>query len=333
MMTISDPTTRFERAVTLEGNRIRFLNAPSNLAVNQGQTRDVFSDKWNATQGLDQEEKLFETQRAWFLRLYGFETEESLRNYLQNARTIVDTGCGLGYKAAWLAELAPHACVMGIDLSDSVHIAARRYAGVPNLFFLQADIADTGLRTGSCDVVVCDQVIMHTEDPERTFVHLADITSAEGEFLCYFYRRKALPRELVDDHFRSHTHGVDAEAMWEFSAQLTELGKRLSELNVSFECPDIPMLGIQGGTYDIQRFIYWNFLKCFWRPDWGFELSKITNFDWYAPSNARRFSREEVDEIAGRAHMVPMFFHGEEACYSGRFRHAMSGPKQSSANQ
>jgi len=321
MMTTNDPATRFERPVILEGNRIRFLKDQSTVAVNQLQTRDAFSDKWNATQGLDQEEKLFETQRAWFLRLYGFETEENLRNYLKAAKTIVDTGCGLGYKAAWLAELAPHACVIGIDLSDSVHLAASRYTDAPNLFFLQAD---TGLRSGSCDVVVCDQVIMHTEDPERTFVHLAGITAPEGEFLCYFYRKKALPRELIDDHFRSRTHEVDAETMWAFSAQLTELGKRLSELNVSFDSPDIPMLGIQGGTYDIQRFIYWNFLKCFWRPDWGFELSKITNFDWYAPSNASRFSREEVFGIVSRTKMEANFFHEEEACYSGRFRHAIS---------
>ena len=43
----------------------------------------------------------------------------------------------------------------------------------------------------------------------------------------------------------------------------------------------------------VQRFIYWNFLKCFWKEDWGFDLSKSTNYDWYAPSNAKRFSKDE----------------------------------------
>ena len=38
----------------------------------------------------------------------------------------------------------------------------------------------------------------------------------------------------------------------------------------------------------IQRFIYWNFLKCFWNEQLGKETSLVTNFDWYSPSNARR---------------------------------------------
>jgi len=28
-----------------------------------------------------------------------------------------------------------------------------------------------------------------------------------------------------------------------------------------------PELGIKGGKYDLQRFIYWNFLKCFGTPN------------------------------------------------------------------
>jgi hypothetical protein len=97
------------------------------------------------------------------------------------------------------------------------------------------------------------------------------------------------------------------------------LGKTLSDLEVSFECPDIPLLGIKGGIYDIQRFIYWNFLKCFWKGDWGFELSKSTNFDWYAPSNAKRFSKDDFLKMVSDNHLSVTSFHEEEACYSGRF--------------
>jgi hypothetical protein len=107
--------------------------------------------------------------------------------------------------------------------------------------------------------------------------------------------------------------------MWEFSTQLTELGRSLSALNVSFESPDIPLLGIKGGMYDIQRFIYWNFLKCFWKEDWGYELSKSTNYDWYAPSNAKRFSKEEFIQLIQNNYLNVVTFHEEEACYSGRF--------------
>ena len=145
------------------------------------------------------------------------------------------------------------------------------------------------------------------------------ITSIGGEFACYVYRKKALPRELIDDYFRSQTHNISDDEMWKFSAQLTELGRRLSELKVSFESPDIPLLGIKGGTYDVQRFVYWNFLKCFWKEEWGFELSKSTNYDWYAPSNAKRFSKEEFEKMIVDNKLKIVSFHEEEACYSGRF--------------
>jgi len=108
--------------------------------------------------------------------------------------------------------------------------------------------------------------------------------------------------------------------MWEFSKQLTELGKTLSNLKVNFTCPDIPVLGIKGGDYDIQRFIYWNFLKCFWKDDWSFELNQSTNYDWYAPSNAKRFSKSEFEKMGADNNLVNTFIHEEEACYSGRFK-------------
>jgi hypothetical protein len=108
--------------------------------------------------------------------------------------------------------------------------------------------------------------------------------------------------------------------MWDFSSQITELGKRLSELNIKFISPDIPLLGIKGGEYDLQRFIYWNFIKCFWKEEWGFDLSKSTNFDWYAPSNARRYTEQEFVNLGKKNNMKLEFLHSEEACYSGVFK-------------
>ena len=44
-------------------------------------------------------------------------------------------------------------------------------------------------------------------------------------------------------------------------------------------------------------FLYWNFLKCFWNEDLGRETSVVTNYDWYSPSNARRYSKQVLDLI------------------------------------
>jgi Methylase involved in ubiquinone/menaquinone biosynthesis len=309
----------FSAPVSLDGNFIRIQRENKDIDNNQQQTEKIFSDKWTEVERYKNVEKLYQFQLEWFLKLYGFESTEQLRQFLASKKVIIDTGCGLGYKAAWFAELSPESKVIGIDISDAVDLAAKNFSHFSNLYFLKGDIANTGLRSNKVDFVVCDQVIMHTEVPENTFAHLADVTKQGGQFACYVYSKKALPRELVDDHFRKATHHISNEEMWKFSEQLTELGKRLSELNVSFDSPDIPLLGIKGGTYDIQRFIYWNFLKCFWREDWGFDLCKSTNYDWYAPSNAKRFSKEEFLKMVSQNKLDVTFFHEEEACYSGRF--------------
>lgn len=296
------------------------LAADASAHANQQQTNEVFSDKWQRYESSEEKERLYEFQRQWYLKLYGFADETALARHLQGCRVIFDAGCGLGYKAAWFARLAPHALVIGMDFSDAARQAAAAYAELPNLFFVQGDIACTGFADACIDYVSCDQVIMHTEDPEATFAELARITRrGGGEFACYFYAKKALPRELLDEHFRSKCTELTRDELWTMAEQLTELGRRLSELKVSFDAPDIPALGINGGPVDIQRFVYWNFLKCFWNPELGRETSIVTNFDWYSPSNARRFTEAEVRAIVRSQSLIEHFFHAEEACYSGRF--------------
>ena len=309
----------FKHSIAVEENMI-FLDSVENVQQkNQAQTQETFSEKWSQFEQGDKKEEVYSFQKEWFLELYGFDSEESLKQFLSSKNTIIDTGCGLGYKAAWFAELAPHALVVGVDISEAATIAAKNYKHLSNLYFYQADIAKTGIKENRIDFTVCDQVIMHTEDPETTFAHLTSITSKEGVFACYVYRKKALPRELLDDYFRSATHNIPNEQLWEMSSQLTELGKRLSELKITFDSPDIPLLGIKGGKQDLQRFIYWNFLKCFWREDWGKDMSDATNFDWYAPSNAKRYSKEEFINMIEQNNLEIKHFHEEEACYSGRF--------------
>ena len=298
------------------------LRTDASQHASQRHTNEAFSEKWERYEQSDEKERLYQYQRDWYLKLYGFGTESALAGFLASKVVIFDAGCGLGYKAAWFAKLAPHALVIGMDFSDAARQAAATYPHLDNLFFIQGDIAHTGLRTCSVDYTSCDQVIMHTEDPAATFTELARITKrGGGEVACYFYAKKALPRELLDDYFRSECTKMGRPDLWAMSEQLTELGKRLSALEVAFDCPDIPALGIKGGHYDIQRFIYWNFLKCFWNEQLGRETSVVTNFDWYSPSNARRFREQEVHDIVGSNAMVERFFHAEDACYSGRFAH------------
>jgi len=305
-------------SAALQGNHLVLEQRAA--AAEQAQTNAAFTSKWGKYGESAEREKLFEMQRRWYLDLYGFASEAALGQFLRSRAVIFDAGCGLGYKAAWFATLAPQSLVIGMDFSQAAAQAARAYGHLQNLFFVQGDIASTSLAEGCIDYVSCDQTIMHTQDPDATFGELVRVTAPGGEFACYFYARKALPRELLDDHFRRHCTTLSEAQLWDMSRQLTELGRRLSDLKVTLDVPAIPALGIKGGQYDLQRFVYWNFLKCFWSPELGEDTSVVTNFDWYSPSNARRYTEAEVRELARRAQLSVVHFHQEDACYSGRFR-------------
>lgn len=302
---------------------VYITNGAAEITNNQYHTNNAFSEKWTtyAEEDILEKQKLFEFQKKWFLKLYGFEDENNLKKFLSDKYTILDAGCGLGYKAAWFAELAPHASVFAIDYSEAIFEAHKFYnKQFPNIFFARGDIAKTNFQAGSIDFTVCDQVIMHTEDPQKTLDELSRVTSDHGSILCYWYRKKALPRELLDEHFRSVVSEMENDEIWELSKGLTDLGKKLSDLKVEIDVPEIPALGIKGGKMDIQRFIYWNFLKCFWNSDLGYSTSLITNFDWYSPTNAKRFSEIEVLENINKSNLEQVYFHSEDACYSGRFK-------------
>lgn len=286
---------------------------------NQKYTNKIFSNKWliiDEQKGISRIENF---QKRWYLDLYGFKDEKDLQNFLQSKKIILDAGCGMGYKTAWFATLAPESIVIGIDFSDAVFPASKNYKHISNLFFIKGDIADTKIKKNTIDYISCDQVLHHTEYPDKTFEHLSNVLKKEGQFSCYVYAKKALPRELLDEHFREYCKVVSKDDLWKMSESLTKLGKILSDLKININVPDIPLLGIKGGDYDLQRFIYWNFLKCFWNEEFGYKNSVATNYDWYAPSNAKRYSEEEFLSLININHLKINYFHKEEACFSGRF--------------
>ena len=219
-----------------------------------------------------------------------------------------------------LASLAPNSKVIGIDFSSASYVAYKRYKDeFSNLIFAQGDIANTLLPSGSIGFTVCDQVIMHTDNPRLTLSELSRITDNNGQVCCYWYKKKALPRELLDDYFRENTSQLSSEELWKLSEEVLELGRMLGDLKIEANFPNLPSLGIVGGKMDLQRFIYWNFIKCFWNKDLGYTTSLITNFDWYSPVNAKRFSQLEVENDLENAFLEKVFWHEEEACFSGRF--------------
>jgi SAM-dependent methyltransferase len=289
----------------------------------QEQTNQAFGCKWSEMRhGTAGFARFTEQQCRWYLDLYGFASETDLAHYLADCRVVLDCGTGTGSKAAWFASLSPRTLILAVDFAESVADAAEYYAtSHPNLVFLRGDIGTMPyLADGSIDYVNCDQVIHHTADPPATFRELVRLTKPGHDLTSYVYRKKALPRELLDEHFRDYCTMLSHSDLLELSAQITQLGRILSEDKQLIDFPAIPALGIEGGRTTLQRFIYWNFIKCFWNEELGEHVSMLTNYDWYSPSQAARYSEAEFRAWITDNQLDVVHFHKEEACYSGRFR-------------
>ena len=288
------------------------------------QTIDAFSEKWEHWNNLGEEstqkQQIWESeQKKWYLSLYGYKDLQNFAESLQRCPVILDAGCGTGFKSQWIATLAPHSLVIGMDASTSIYNAASRFKTTKNLVFVRGDISNNSLCDSVIDFINCDQVLHHTTNPQSTLREFGRVSKASGKLNAYVYAKKALPRELLDDFFARNTKNFKLEEVWKLSEQLTTLGRLLHELNIEADFPDIPALGIKGGPQNLQRFIYWNFIKCFWNPNYGEEVSIATNFDWYAPNTSHKYSESEFRELFRRTGWQQEFIHSEPACWTGRF--------------
>ena len=259
-------------------------------------TEDAFSSKWKKYNKYYHDKKWFLKQQNWFLNRFGWKTLKNFNNFLKTRHRILDAGTGIG-NSAKLFSANPNAEVFAIDASSSIDFAYKKYGNVSNVHFLQADLRDLPFRKNFFDFICSDQVLHHTKDTETSFKYLTKFLENDGLISIYVYNRKGPMREFADDYIRSHTTKMSENECVDFSKNMTYLGKSLAKLKKKITIPhDIPLLKIKAGSYDVQRFFYWNFLKCFWAEDGNFERSVGVNFDWYFPKYAYRHTPEEVQK-------------------------------------
>jgi SAM-dependent methyltransferase len=287
---VAQDGTRF---VVRDGVPRMVPDAESSVTADDGATQRSFGAKWEQYGDTDKDE-LGEFQYRWFDERFGFGDEAGLAAFLAPMDAILDAGTGPGLCAARCARLS-RARVVGMDLSDSVTSAYRRYAAVGNLDYVQGDILNPPFAHRSFDLVVADQVLHHTPDCARAFATMAELVAPGGQIAAYVYRRKPIIRELVDDHVIDLTSRLPLEQCLELSEQLTELGRELSRTGAKVTLErGVPLLGIEPGEHDVQRLIYWTMLKCFWNEDLGWHQSVMVNYDWYSPVFRSRHTEEEV---------------------------------------
>ncbi len=264
---------------------------------NKQQTANSFSEKWHNNRQLAFDETLREGSdiHSWILTRNGLSTTVDLREWLLGRERILDAGCGNGRVTALLRlHAAIETQVMGIDLTAS-HIAAENLTGAQNVQFEKRDLLEDLSGLGKFDLIYCQEVLHHTADPAGAFFNLTSCLADDGEIAIYVYKIKAPIREYCDDLIRDRISSLSYENAMKAMKQITDLGKVLSDLKVKVNVPDVDVLGIEAGTYEVQRFIYHFFTKCFWNPDMDFDANAAINYDWYHPQLCTRHTLEEVE--------------------------------------
>lgn len=298
MELVSDEGNTENYFICTKKHKFQILNNIPRLIPNiqelESQTKDSFSFKWKHFSEISYGPDLISDKRDWYLERYGWGDRAKFEEFIRDKRFILDAGCGLGRDSAWFSELCPSGNIFAVDISEAIDVAHQKYSNNENIFFVQGDIAQLSFPDNFFDYISCDQVIHHTPKPLETFQHLVSKLKSGGQIAVYVYKKKAPIREFCDDYIREKTTDMDVDEAMEFSKSITLLGKALSELNTEFEVPeDIPILEIKKGQYNIQRFFYWNILKCYWNDKYGQDHSIAVNFDWYHPKYAYRYSLEE----------------------------------------
>lgn len=260
------------------------------------QTFTSFKDKWEQNRKLAFEGTLTEGSDIfnWILTRNGFSQPSDLAAYLSDKYRILDAGCGNGRVTALLHRYAPKTSkLVGIDLT-AAHVARENLAGLPRVHVEQANLMGDLVDLGEFDFVYCQEVLHHTSDPKAAFLNLAKRVAPGGEYAIYVYRQKAPIREYADDFIRDRISDLPYEQAAVAMQEITELGRTLCALGTKVTVPQVQVLGIEAGEYDVQRFLYHFFLKCFWNPELSYEENVAINYDWYHPQLCTRHTPNEV---------------------------------------
>jgi len=261
------------------------------------QTTDSFAQKWaNSHDFQVGQETLDSDTLGWVLGRNGFSSVAELSSFLATRRRILDAGCGNGRILNLLASHAGHeSSLVGLDLA-AAEIAQRNLAGFPNVVVRSHDLLDPLPRDlEPFDFIYCQEVLHHTGDPELAFANLCDSLAPNGMIAIYVYKKKGPVREYSDDFIHEKIKHLDYGGAEHHMRSLQILGRRLSELSVTVDLPDIELLGIPAGKHDVQRLIYNYFLKCYWNPELTEDANTMINFDWYHPSFSSRHTLDEVE--------------------------------------
>jgi SAM-dependent methyltransferase/uncharacterized protein YbaR (Trm112 family) len=268
--------------------------APSAASLAQARTTGTFSDKWRRFKNYGLEPAHRDFLMRWYCQKFGLPDHDALRAFYRDRGRVLEVGPGSGFNTRFIAQHC-RGEVHALDISDAAFTTFENTRDLPNCTVVQADLAQAPYPDAYFDLIVADGVLHHTPNTRSAVRALFRKVRPGGQFFFYVYKKMGAARQFCDSHIRDRFTALDAEVCYAACEGLTELGRELSRLNatITLEKP-IEVLGIPAGTHDVQRLIYYNFVKCFWNEAFDYETNNMVNFDWYHPHFAWQHTVEEV---------------------------------------
>ncbi|HET6849876.1 MAG TPA: class I SAM-dependent methyltransferase [Gaiellales bacterium] len=113
-------------------------------------------------------------------------------------RLVVDLGSGTGLSSrAWAGRAGR---VIGVEANPAMLAIARAVTGDENVVFVEAYADETGLETGSADIITCAQAF-HWMDPSTVLPEVARLLRPGGVFAAYDYDAGPVIEPRVDAAF------------------------------------------------------------------------------------------------------------------------------------
>jgi SAM-dependent methyltransferase/uncharacterized protein YbaR (Trm112 family) len=260
----------------------------------QAKTTLTFSDKWRRFKRYGIEPQHEDFLFGWYCKKFGLSNREELIAFYRNRRRVLEVGPGSGFNTRFIAQ---HCCgdVFALDISDAAFTVFANTQHLPNCTVMQADLMEAPFSDDCFDFIIADGVLHHTPNTRAAVEALYRKVVPGGQFFFYLYKKMGAARQFTDAHIRALFTKLSPEDCYTACEGLTDLGRELSRLNakVTLEKP-IPALGIPAGTHDVQRLMYYNFVKCFWNEAFDYETNNMVNFDWYHPHQAWQHDEAEV---------------------------------------
>jgi arsenite methyltransferase len=272
----------------------------------QRQTADSFGFKWNRQPDWGFRPEHRDVVRDVWADVFGWP--DGALETLMRDRVVLDAGCGSGASlnqfVQWPREIA------AADISDAIHACHARFKSHPNVVFARADLTRLPFEEALFDVVWSAGVLHHTPDTRASLEALTRHLRPGGRIVFYVYVTKAPVREFVDDYLRAQIADLPPQEAWRRMEALTHFARSLAAVKGQLVVEhDVPDLGFVKGSYDIQRFVYYNLFKCFWNDALSFDDNVHVNFDWYHPKYAHRHSPDEVRGWLGPLGLEAEHFH------------------------